>query len=104
MSGTADISAVSAMFESGPLLCDRLTAAGLGWSEQGDQTANGAYGISPQCNVSRGALMCLERLKVADGLSLSERAERIEFPRHRQIGLHRIDQFEEEPAVWPPLV
>ena len=95
---------VGAMFERGPLFRDGLTAAGFGWSEEGDEAANRAHGIASQCDMRSRALMRLERLKVADSLGLGQHAEGVGFSRDRQIGLHGIDQFEEEPAVCAPLV
>ena len=102
-SGVGDMSAVGAMFESGPFLCERLASAGLGWGEQGDEAANRGHGVSSQDDVGGRALARVKRLKVADSLRLSQRAECIEFPRDRHIGLHRIDQFEEQTAVWASL-
>ena len=65
------MSTVSAVPESGPPFGDRRAAAGRGWSEQGDKTANGAHEVSSKCDVDNGSLLRVERLNAADALSLS---------------------------------
>lgn len=103
-SGAPDMSPVGATFWSRAFLCNWFSARGLGRCEECNKALDRAHGIWSEGDADGGALVCMQRLQVADGLCLGQRTERIEFPRDRDIGLHGVDEFEEQATIGATLM